>query len=106
MNPCPCGHLGDKRHVCRCTPTQIQKYRARISGPLLDRIDLHVEAPALGIEELQSAKPVEYRRPASARARATRACHTRPSVNIASSTPCRPTSSGAPWKNSASPRAP
>ena len=59
MNPCPCGHLGDKRHTCRCSPVQIQKYRARISGPLLDRIDLHVEAPALGIEELQSAKPGE-----------------------------------------------
>lgn len=59
MNPCPCGHLGDKRHACRCTPIQILKYRARISGPLLDRIDLHVEAPALGIEELQSAKPGE-----------------------------------------------
>lgn len=54
-----CGHLGDKRHVCRCSTVQIQKYRARVSGPLLDRIDLHVEAPALGIEELQSAKPGE-----------------------------------------------
>lgn len=54
MNPCPCGHLGDRRHGCRCTPDQVRKYRARISGPLLDRIDLHVEAPALGIEELQA----------------------------------------------------
>ena len=47
MNPCPCGYLGDSKHECRCSPSQIQRYRARISGPLLDRIDLHVEAPAL-----------------------------------------------------------
>lgn len=54
MNPCPCGYLGDKAHECRCTPTQIQRYRARVSGPLLDRIDLHIEAPALSIAELRS----------------------------------------------------
>ena len=55
MNPCPCGHLGDTRRRCRCTPAQIEKYRARISGPLLDRIDLHVEAPAITFGELRSA---------------------------------------------------
>ncbi|HVU36016.1 MAG TPA: YifB family Mg chelatase-like AAA ATPase, partial [Opitutaceae bacterium] len=54
MNPCPCGYLGDKKHECRCSPTQIQRYRARISGPLLDRIDLHIEAPALSIAELRT----------------------------------------------------
>ncbi len=59
MNPCPCGYLGDSKHECRCTPTQIQRYRARISGPLLDRIDLHVEAPALSLAELRSEKPGE-----------------------------------------------
>ena len=53
MNPCACGYLGDPRHECRCSPAQIQRYRARISGPLLDRIDLHVEAPSLTIEELR-----------------------------------------------------
>ena len=42
MNPCPCGYLGDARHACQCTPQQIQRYRSRISGPLLDRIDLHL----------------------------------------------------------------
>lgn len=47
MNPCPCGHLGDPRAVCECTPEQIRRYRARISGPLLDRIDLHVEVPRI-----------------------------------------------------------
>lgn len=59
MNPCPCGYLGDSKHECRCGPTQIQRYRSRISGPLLDRIDIHVEAPALSIEELRNARPGE-----------------------------------------------
>ena len=54
MNPCPCGYLGDPKHECRCSPSQIQRYRARISGPLLDRIDLHIEAPALSIAELRN----------------------------------------------------
>jgi magnesium chelatase family protein len=59
LNPCPCGYLGDSRHQCRCTPTQIQRYRGRVSGPLLDRIDLHVEAPALSISELRAAEDGE-----------------------------------------------
>jgi magnesium chelatase family protein len=53
MNPCPCGHFGDPRHECGCTQPQIERYRARISGPLLDRIDLHVEVPAVRLEELK-----------------------------------------------------
>ena len=74
MNPCPCGYLGDAKHECRCTPTQIQRYRARISGPLLDRIDIHIDAPALSIGELRSTAPGESsavirERIASARAR-------------------------------------
>jgi magnesium chelatase family protein len=52
MNPCPCGHLGDERRECRCTPAQIERYRSRLSGPLLDRIDLHVEVAAMGLDEL------------------------------------------------------
>lgn len=59
MNPCPCGYLGDRQHKCNCTPVQIQRYRARISGPLLDRIDIHVEAPTLTIDELRNAAPGE-----------------------------------------------
>lgn len=47
MNPCPCGYWGDAEHPCRCTPDQIQRYRARVSGPLLDRIDLHVQVNRL-----------------------------------------------------------
>jgi magnesium chelatase family protein len=59
MNPCPCGYLGDSKHECRCTPSQIQRYRSKISGPLLDRIDLHIEAPALSLAELRTEKPGE-----------------------------------------------
>jgi magnesium chelatase family protein len=47
MNPCPCGYLGDPKHNCNCTPKQIQSYHSKISGPLIDRIDLHIEVPAL-----------------------------------------------------------
>jgi magnesium chelatase family protein len=59
MNPCPCGYLGDPRHECRCSPAQIQRYRARVSGPLLDRIDIHVEAPALSIGDLRADRAGE-----------------------------------------------
>ncbi|BBO91919.1 YifB family Mg chelatase-like AAA ATPase [Desulfosarcina ovata] len=52
MNPCPCGYLADPRHACRCTAHQIQRYRAKISGPLLDRIDIHVEVPAVPHKDL------------------------------------------------------
>ncbi|MGJ7458217.1 YifB family Mg chelatase-like AAA ATPase [Halomonas sp. RA08-2] len=55
MNPCPCGHLGDPRQACHCTAAQIQRYQARLSGPLLDRIDLQVEVPALPPEQLTAA---------------------------------------------------
>lgn len=53
MNPCPCGHLGDPRRECRCPPQLIERYRSRVSGPLLDRIDLHVEVPAVTLKELR-----------------------------------------------------
>ncbi len=52
MNPCPCGYYGDPAHECRCTPQTVLHYRSRISGPLLDRIDLHVEVPAVRYEDL------------------------------------------------------
>lgn len=54
MNPCPCGYLGDSRHQCLCTPGQIQRYRRRVSGPLLDRIDIHIEVPAVPYKELST----------------------------------------------------
>ena len=52
MNPCPCGYFTDSRRQCRCTPHQIRQYRAKISGPLLDRIDIHIEVPAVRYREL------------------------------------------------------
>ena len=55
MNPCLCGYLGDPKKECRCSPGQIEKYRQRISGPLLDRIDLHVEVPAVDYKQLSSS---------------------------------------------------
>ena len=55
MNPCPCGHLGDPSYACRCPPPLVDRYRARISGPFLDRIDLHVEVPAVKLKELRSS---------------------------------------------------
>ena len=55
MNPCPCGYLGHHNNKCRCTPDQVARYRSRISGPLLDRIDLHIEVPALREDELTGA---------------------------------------------------
>ncbi len=54
MNPCPCGYFGDPRHNCTCTPAAIQRYVSKISGPLLDRIDIHIEVPALTFDELRS----------------------------------------------------
>ncbi len=52
MNPCPCGYLADARHTCTCSPAAIRRYRARVSGPLLDRIDIHIEVPALAYDDL------------------------------------------------------
>lgn len=53
MNPCPCGHHGDPDRVCSCSAYQIEKYRQKVSGPILDRIDLHVEVPRLSFDELR-----------------------------------------------------
>lgn len=55
MNPCPCGYLGHPTRACSCTPDQVSRYRGRLSGPLLDRIDLRVEVPAVPAETLQAA---------------------------------------------------
>jgi magnesium chelatase family protein len=52
MNPCPCGYFGDSRHQCTCTAGQIHRYRARVSGPLLDRFDIHLDVPAVPYKEL------------------------------------------------------
>lgn len=55
MNPCPCGYYGDAEHECTCRPDQLARYRSRLSGPLLDRIDLHVEVPAVPYADLRDA---------------------------------------------------
>jgi magnesium chelatase family protein len=52
MNPCPCGFLGDRIRSCTCSSLQVQRYRSRLSGPLLDRIDMHIEVPAVQVKEL------------------------------------------------------
>src|SRR5213082_2151005 len=59
MNPCPCGYYGDLKRECRCGPIQVQRYRQRISGPLLDRIDLHIEVPAVEYRDVASERPEE-----------------------------------------------
>jgi magnesium chelatase family protein len=59
MNPCPCGFHGDERRACRCTPTQIAKYRGRLSGPLRDRIDLIVDVPAVPVSAITEGTPGE-----------------------------------------------
>ena len=52
MNPCPCGNLGSRTQQCRCTPAEIRRYLGRISGPLLDRIDMHIEVESIPAERL------------------------------------------------------
>lgn len=59
MNPCPCGYLGSAQKACRCTPDQVSRYQGKLSGPLVDRIDLHVEVPAVPSSDLMQAPPGE-----------------------------------------------
>lgn len=59
MNPCPCGYLSHPNGRCHCTTDQVQRYRSRISGPLLDRIDMHIEVPPVPLKEIQSTATEE-----------------------------------------------
>jgi magnesium chelatase family protein len=59
MNPCPCGYFGDTVHACRCTDVDVERYRSRVSGPLLDRIDIHLEVPSVAYRDLVGAEPEE-----------------------------------------------
>ena len=61
MNPCPCGYLGDTSGRCRCTADQVERYRQKISGPLLDRIDMHIEVPRLSFNELDGHAVQQFR---------------------------------------------
>jgi magnesium chelatase family protein len=72
MNPCPCGYYGDPKRECRCSPNQIQNYRNKISGPLLDRIDLHIEVPAIRYRDLTALAPGEASAAVRARVAAAR----------------------------------
>jgi magnesium chelatase family protein len=56
MNPCPCGYYSDPKKNCRCTPNKIQAYMSKVSGPLLDRIDIHIEVPSLSYKEISSTE--------------------------------------------------
>ena len=73
MNPCPCGYAGDRRKVCRCTAGQIERYQGRISGPLLDRMDLFVDVPRLTRQELREERSSEESRVVRERVREARA---------------------------------
>jgi magnesium chelatase family protein len=59
MNPCPCGFYADRHRECTCTLPQVQRYRAKVSGPLLDRIDIQIEVPAIRFQEMASENPGE-----------------------------------------------
>ena len=72
MNPCPCGYLGARARACRCTPDQVARYQGKLSGPLIDRIDLHVEVAALAPDELLAAPAGEASAPVRARCVAAR----------------------------------
>jgi len=67
MNPCPCGHAGDPTRPCRCGPHQVELYRRRISGPLLDRIDIQIEVPRVRVEDLTGREPGEATAPVARR---------------------------------------
>jgi magnesium chelatase family protein len=73
MNPCPCGFWNDPTRECRCTPLQIQRYVGRISGPLLDRIDIHIDVPAVKFRELTGDTPPNAEDSATIRQRVIRA---------------------------------
>jgi magnesium chelatase family protein len=72
MNPCPCGYLGSPQRACRCTPDQVARYQGKLSGPLLDRIDLHVDVPAVPVADLLQASPGEASATIRARCMAAR----------------------------------
>ncbi len=95
MNPCPCGYRGDPGRECMCTSAHVERYRSRLSGPLLDRIDLHVEVPPVGYQELRKAPDGEAscavrRRVEAARAAQQRRFAPRSAAPAADSVPSDP----------------
>ncbi len=77
MNPCPCGHLGDHLHNCTCSQAQIKRYKDKLSGPLLDRIDIHLEVPAVPFKEMTKGREGENSKTIRTRVIAARALQTR-----------------------------
>ena len=118
MNPCPCGFYGDPTRECRCTGAIIQRYLGKISGPLLDRIDLHIEVPAVAYKELRGKDRARILRrhpraasksPASSSTRAASTTPTSPRLRFASSArSTTPASAPSKWPSAAwvSPPAP
>jgi magnesium chelatase family protein len=72
MNPCPCGYFGDPTHECRCGPIGVDRYLSRVSGPLLDRIDIHLHVPAVAWRDLTSQQQAEPSADVRARVEAAR----------------------------------
>ena len=72
MNPCPCGYLGSRQQACRCSPDQVLRYQSKLSGPLIDRIDLHIEVPALPADDLLHAPAGESTQAIRSRSSAAR----------------------------------
>lgn len=72
MNPCPCGYFGSKTRACRCTKQEIHRYLDRVSGPLLDRIDIQIEVDAVPVKEISQARPAESSAEVAVRVRAAR----------------------------------
>jgi len=111
MNPCPCGYLGSRLRACRCTPEQVSRYQGKLSGPLLDRIDLHVEVGALAADELVNAAPGEASEAvrarvlqASARASARQGGPNQALQGQAIDAQCRLDAAGAKFLNTAATR--
>ena len=77
MNPCPCGYLGHKSGKCHCTPDQVLRYRAKLSGPFLDRIDMRIEMPSVPFEDLKQLDAGESSRSVRMRVEAARALQMR-----------------------------
>jgi magnesium chelatase family protein len=82
MNPCSCGYAGDKKRICRCSVDQVERYRARVSGPIIDRFDLHVRLPPVAVGELEGVGSGEPSAVIAERVRQARAfAHARTSAN-------------------------
>jgi len=91
-NPCPCGYLGDPKKECICSPQQILRYKKRISGPILDRIDIHIEVPAVDTEKLISTRPSKSSKEVKAKVQEARAIQLKrfKNLNITSNSEMKP----------------